>query len=254
MVIPTALKCRTRKNLTPAERAEAIAYLLSISRLWRRSVKAIQAGAPIDYESGRKCRSGRKSRLTSEFRVQLNEVIELIPLEDRTDIRTLASSLDIAKSTLHDYYQAGVFRSHSAHVKPLLTDKQRAARVEFAAGFVRRGPGERLTFNRMMDFVHLDEKWFYLKKDKQRVDREIYRQALCRMVISRIKEVWPSGKRVVLQHDNAKPHVAADDPEVVAACSLGNWNMKICPQPANSPDFNANDLGFFNSLQSLQYK
>ncbi|ETO67125.1 hypothetical protein F444_15875 [Phytophthora nicotianae P1976] len=30
--------------------------------------------------------------------------------------------------------------------------------------------------------------------------------------------------------------------------------MKICPQPANSPDINANDLGFFNSLQSLQYK
>ncbi|ETN16712.1 hypothetical protein PPTG_05864 [Phytophthora nicotianae INRA-310] len=131
MAIPTALKCRTRKNLTPAERAEVIAYLLSvstelsppqgaikacatkyacgdaqISRLWRRSVKAIQAGAPIDYESGRKGRSGRKSRLTSEFRVQLNEAIELIPLEDRTDIRTLASSLGIAKSTLHDYYQA----------------------------------------------------------------------------------------------------------------------------------------------------
>ncbi|ETN16090.1 hypothetical protein PPTG_21862, partial [Phytophthora nicotianae INRA-310] len=30
--------------------------------------------------------------------------------------------------------------------------------------------------------------------------------------------------------------------------------MKICPQPANSPDLNANDLGFFNSLQSPQYK
>ncbi|ETM48247.1 hypothetical protein L914_07180 [Phytophthora nicotianae] len=131
MAIPTALKCRTRKNLTPAERAEVIAYLLSvstelsppqdaikacatkyacgdaqISRLWRRSVKAIQAGAPIDYESGGKGRSGRKSRLASEFRVQLNEAIELIPLEDRTHIRTLASSLGIAKSTLHDYYQA----------------------------------------------------------------------------------------------------------------------------------------------------
>ncbi|ETL94980.1 hypothetical protein L917_07147 [Phytophthora nicotianae] len=30
--------------------------------------------------------------------------------------------------------------------------------------------------------------------------------------------------------------------------------MKIILQPANSPDFNANDLGFFNSLQSLQLK
>ncbi|KUF81083.1 hypothetical protein AM588_10000222 [Phytophthora nicotianae] len=115
MAIPTALKCRTRKNRTPAERAEVIAYLLSvstelsppqgaikacatkyacgdaqISRLWRRSVKTIQAGAPIDYESGR--------RVEVAFRVQLNEAIELIPLEDRTDIRTLASSLGIAKT------------------------------------------------------------------------------------------------------------------------------------------------------------
>ncbi|GMF13259.1 unnamed protein product [Phytophthora lilii] len=74
------------------------------------------------------------------------------------------------------------------------------------------------------------------------------------MVIPRIKAIWPSGKRVVLQHDNAKPHVEADDPEVVAACREGGWDMKIRPQPANSPDYNANDLGFFASLQSLQYK
>ncbi|ETK88427.1 hypothetical protein L915_07315 [Phytophthora nicotianae] len=74
------------------------------------------------------------------------------------------------------------------------------------------------------------------------------------MVIPHIKEVWPSSKRVALQRDNAKPHVAVDDPEVAAACSLEDWDMKIISQPANSPDFNANDLGFFNSLQSLQLK
>ncbi|ETM98069.1 hypothetical protein PPTG_19821 [Phytophthora nicotianae INRA-310] len=30
--------------------------------------------------------------------------------------------------------------------------------------------------------------------------------------------------------------------------------MSISPQPANLPDYNANDLGFFASLQSLQHK
>ncbi|CEG49534.1 uncharacterized protein PHALS_07292 [Plasmopara halstedii] len=63
------------------------------------------------------------------------------------------------------------------------------------------------------------------------------------MVIPRIKAVWPSGKRVVLQQDNAKPHVTVDDPEVHSACSAGGWDMKLTAQPANSPDFNANDLG-----------
>lgn len=86
------------------------------------------------------------------------------------------------------------------------------------------------------------------------VDRDVYRQALCRIVIPRIKASWPFGKRVVLQHDNAKPHVDADDPEVLVACTEGGWKMSISPQPANSPDYNANDIGFFASLQSLQHK
>ncbi|GMF64654.1 unnamed protein product [Phytophthora lilii] len=342
-----------RKNLTPAERAEVVAFLIQvsdelqppigaiqecaaryacssdqISRLWRRTVQDIKAGNPINYNSGRKGRSGRKTLLTTEFRLDLNHAIELVPLEDRTDIRTLANALGIAKSTLHDYFLAGVFRCHTTRLKPMLTDAQRVERLRFAASFVHRGPANRLKFDSMMDFVHLDEKWFYLKKDKQRfylgefeedpyisvknknyivkvmflvavarprwvakshriwdgkiglwpfaiyepaqrssknraagtlelktynVDRDIYRQALCRMVIPRIKAIWPSGKRVVLQHDNAKPHVEADDPEVVAACREGGWDMKIRPQPANSPDYNANDLGFFASLQSLHF-
>ncbi|OWZ17037.1 LOW QUALITY PROTEIN: hypothetical protein PHMEG_0009071 [Phytophthora megakarya] len=86
------------------------------------------------------------------------------------------------------------------------------------------------------------------------VDRDIYRRALCRMVIPRIKAIWPSGKRVALQHDNVKPHVAADDPKVMVACRENGWDMKICLQPANSPDFNAKGLGVFASLQSRQYK
>ncbi|CEG35741.1 uncharacterized protein PHALS_05143 [Plasmopara halstedii] len=345
---------KPRKNITPPERAEVIAFLLrvsielrpppgaigssatkygcstdQISRLWRRTTKDIKAGEPINYNSGRKGKSGRKTRLTPEFRHALNDAIELIPLEDRSDIRTLANTLGIPKSTLHDYFLAGVFRCHTARAKPMLTDKQRIDRVKFAASFVQRGPGVCIRFDSMMEYVHLDEKWFYLKKDKQRfylgeheeepyitvknknymikvmflaavarprwsaknhciwdgkigvwpfavyepaerssknraagtlelktytVDRDIYRQALCRMVIPRIKAVWPSGKRVVLQQDNAKPHVTVDDPEVHSACSAGGWDMKLTAQPANSPDFNANDLGFFASLQSLQHK
>ena len=38
-----------------------------------------------------------------------------------------------------------------------------------------------------------------------------------------------------------------------AACER-NWNIVVKPQQPNSPDFNVLDLGFFNSIQSLQHK
>lgn len=345
---------QTRKNLTRKERAAVVAFLLrvsvqleppfgaiaqcaadfecsedQVSRLWKRTVKDIKAGNPVNYDSGRKGRSGRKSRLSEEFRLDLNHAIELIPLEDRTNIRTLASLLGIAKSTLHDYLQSGVFRCHTAAAKPMLTDGQREARVKFALQFIQDAGRGQLRFDDMLDRVHLDEKWFYLTKDKQRyylaeheeaphltvknknyilkvmflvavarprwdatrrrvwdgkiglwpfvvyepaerssknraagtlemktynVDRDIYRRCLCKVVIPEIKRVWPSGKRFVLQHDNAKPHVSASDPEVVAALTEGGWDGSIDPQSANSPDFNVLDLGFFASLQTLQHR
>ncbi|KAJ0391779.1 hypothetical protein P43SY_012138 [Pythium insidiosum] len=83
------------------------------------------------------------------------------------------------------------------------------------------------------------------------VDREIYRACLANSVIPEIKRRWPSGRRVRLQQDNAKPHVLADDEVIQAACSAGGWDMKVAPQPPNSPDFNVLDLGFFASLQTL---
>ena len=45
-----------------------------------------------------------------------------------------------------------------------------------------------------------------------------------------------------------------DDPGVLAECKKDGWNMQIISQPPNSPDFNILDLGFFNSIQSIQYK
>ncbi|ETN04520.1 hypothetical protein PPTG_14394 [Phytophthora nicotianae INRA-310] len=321
MTTSAPMNTRKRKNLTPSERAEVIAFLLKVSieleppigaiaacstkyecsddqiaRLWRRALQDIKSGNAINYDSDRKGKSGRKTRLTEEFRHDLSHAIELTPFEERTDIRTLASSLGIAKSSLHDYFLAGAFRRHTTRLKPLLSDQHRADRLKFAYGFVHRGPRNTRVFDSFMNYVHLDEKWFYLKKENQRfylgtheepphltvknknyivkvmflvavarprwdskrhriwdgkidlwpfvvyepaerssknrpagtlelktynVDKDVYRQALCRMVIPSVKAVWPSGKRVFLQHDNAKPHVAADDPEVVAACSDG---------------------------------
>ncbi|ETN24457.1 hypothetical protein PPTG_00776 [Phytophthora nicotianae INRA-310] len=188
-----APKSRTRKTLTPTNRATIVAFLLSvrtalqpprgsiiacaakygcsdgqISRLWRRAVQGIKAGKAINYDSGKEGKSGRKFRITKAFCEDLNSSIKLIPLEDRIDIRALVSTLSIPKSPLNAYNRAGVFRSHTTRVKQMLTEKQHVDQVKFALGFVHRGPRNTLLFDSMMDYVHLDEKWLYLLKEKQR--------------------------------------------------------------------------------------
>ncbi|ETW01479.1 hypothetical protein H310_06990 [Aphanomyces invadans] len=73
-------------------------------------------------------------------------------------------------------------------------------------------------------------------------------------VIPAIKAKWPScaGRRVVVQQDNAKPHIPPTDPDIVAACKSDGWDIEVKFQPPNSPDLNVLDLGFFRAIQSIQ--
>ncbi|ETW01378.1 hypothetical protein H310_06928 [Aphanomyces invadans] len=89
------------------------------------------------------------------------------------------------------------------------------------------------------------------------VTREIYREYLIKSVIPAIKEkwVWPAGVQVgeiVIQQDNARPHVLENDVAVIRAGQSGGWSIVVRNQPAKSPDLNVLDLGFFNSIQALQ--
>ncbi|RHY13927.1 hypothetical protein DYB32_010888, partial [Aphanomyces invadans] len=42
--------------------------------------------------------------------------------------------------------------------------------------------------------------------------------------------------------------------ELLATVSTDGWTFVVRSQPPNSPDLNVLDLGFFASIQSLQYK
>ncbi|TBT97039.1 hypothetical protein CWI39_3226p0010 [Hamiltosporidium magnivora] len=61
-------------------------------------------------------------------------------------------------------------------------------------------------------------------------------------------------KTIYVQKDNAKPHFSDNDADIVALGSSDDWNIKFKAQLANSPDLNVLDLGFFNSIQSLQHE
>jgi hypothetical protein len=89
------------------------------------------------------------------------------------------------------------------------------------------------------------------------INRVVYKQFLLEKVIPSIKEKWPVGQKrmtIRIQQDNAKPHIPADDSDVIAACYSDGWNIELVFQPPNSPDFNVLDLGYFASIQSLQYQ
>lgn len=96
-----------------------------------------------------------------------------------------------------------------------------------------------------------------MTKNIESVTRDVYREYLLTRVIPAIKEKWPKeskGDTIFIQQDNATPHVLLDDPEVVFACTADGWNIRMLCQPPNSPDMNVLDLGFFASIQALQYR
>lgn len=59
-----------------------------------------------------------------------------------------------------------MFKTVSTSLKPRLTDENKAKRVAFALTFVDKTI---LKFQPMYDYVHADDKWFYITKTKQNI-------------------------------------------------------------------------------------
>ncbi|ETN18543.1 hypothetical protein PPTG_04121 [Phytophthora nicotianae INRA-310] len=63
----------------------------------------------------------------------------------------------------------------------------------------------------------------------------------------------PAGsKTVTVQQDNATPHTSAYSEAVKQACYSDGWKINFLNQPPRRPDLL--DLGFYSSIQALQYQ
>ncbi|XP_021844119.1 uncharacterized protein [Spinacia oleracea] len=83
------------------------------------------------------------------------------------------------------------------------------------------------------------------------------RGMLINTLIPTIKEKWPphDGEKVIyIIQDNAKAHMLQDDPEWQEHYQQDRFTFVLTQQPANSPDCNILDLGFFRPIQSLMHK
>lgn len=91
-----------------------------------------------------------------------------------------------------------------------------------------------------------------------KVNGEVYKDYVVSKLLPAIEAKWPRGSSnlVVIQQDNATPHGAGLRKAVCGAAGNGRRGLKIVVenQPPNSPDLNILDLGFFNSIQSLQQR
>jgi len=89
--------------------------------------------------------------------------------------------------------------------------------------------------------------------EAENVDQAKYKCLLLNDIIPAIMDSWPTPiTRVNIQQDGAKAHLKPTDEDFNNELEALGLEGKIGShtQPAQSPDLNINDLGFFNSLQS----
>jgi hypothetical protein len=91
------------------------------------------------------------------------------------------------------------------------------------------------------------------------VNYSTYKNYFFNKLIPAIKRVFPrqhnNNMSIGIQHDNAPAHFTSDDTSWKALQEEEvNWRFHLKEQPANSPDTNVLDLGFFASIQSMQWR
>ncbi|KAJ1270982.1 hypothetical protein BS78_06G093700 [Paspalum vaginatum] len=91
----------------------------------------------------------------------------------------------------------------------------------------------------------------------QSITRDVIRDFMINRVLPAIRAKWPREdvhKPIFIQQDNAPTHLKVDDPQFCEVAKQDGFGIRLICQPANSPDFNILDLGFFRAIQAIQYK
>jgi len=149
-----------RKLPTGAIAAVAADYGVSVNviyRLWKRGLTPPATGLFSAVASRRKGHVGRKM-----LHGNLLDKIKAAPADQRTTFRDLSAATGIPKSTLHDRFKRAFFRKYSRPLRPILT----VANMYFRSKWALRHICSDLSVASMDNYVHVDEKWFFLKVAK----------------------------------------------------------------------------------------
>lgn len=154
---------RTRDGEIQAQDKYLIAALLdtsvlTVERIWAKALAQIARGEEVDVSNKKKGNVGRKKK-----DLDLPRVLT-IPLNKRKTIRSLAKSLGVCHSTLHQRFMLGDLKRHRSNLKPSMTDANKIKRLQFCISMLDDdGLATPCPFFKKMDnVVHIDEKWFYM--------------------------------------------------------------------------------------------
>ena len=88
-----------------------------------------------------------------------------MPLRKRCTQQNLAASIGVSKPTVHHWIVSLTIHVHCNSLKPILTEENKLARVLMTMQF--RDPQDLTKYQDMHDWIHLDEKWFFLTWEKE---------------------------------------------------------------------------------------
>ncbi|CAN0126295.1 unnamed protein product, partial [Heterosigma akashiwo] len=148
--------------------------------------------------------------------------LSTVPSKERNDIATLSEVLGVSSTSVRRYIEKGKIKFTKGSLKPLHNTK------------------------------HLLDRLLYLYK-QYLIEKVL---PMLRSKLPRDRSHNPDGtpKTVYLQDDGASPHKKIlVDPDFLAACTAEGFHFEMRRQPAQSPDLNILDLGFFAHLQAITY-
>lgn len=132
---------------------------VTISRIWKRARESYSKGNRCANVDALKKQCGRKRKNHAANLERMRD----ISLNRRSTLLSLSYAIDVPKTTLFRMFKRGEFKRESSHIKPLLTDENKRERVRFALSKVLPSG----FFQDLYNYVHIDEKWFFLTKAKK---------------------------------------------------------------------------------------
>ena len=93
------------------------------------------------------------------------EGVKSLLLQKRHTQRKLATSMGVSKTTVHPWIVGSTIHVHCNSLKPVLTEENKVARLLMALHF--RDPVDLTKYHDMLDWIQLDEKWFFLTQKKE---------------------------------------------------------------------------------------
>lgn len=131
-------------------------YRVSIRTCQRILHRFLETGIKNMY----RCNCGKKKIPFDVFQERMSNV----PFNKRTNIRALACAMNLPRSTVHRRVKEGLIKVEASRIKPQLTPQHRLDRISFVLKHIDHDG----MMNNFEQYIHVDEKWFYMTKKNQR--------------------------------------------------------------------------------------